>query len=81
MWESWDGVAVAGEMLGRGDHAVVLAPSDEGVGDAATSAGVLADGPGVDDRIVGIDVDVDDRRIGHVDAQGPAFEGRHPAHA
>ena len=73
-------VAVAGEMLGRGDHAVVLAAADEGVGDAADEGRVRADGPGVDDGIVGIDVDVDDRGIGHVDAHGPAFEGRDPAH-
>jgi len=72
-------VAVAGEMLGRGDHPVLLDAPDEGVGDAADEGRIGADGPGVDDRIVGIDVDVDDRGVGHVDAHGPALEGRGPA--
>ncbi len=73
-------VAVAGEMLGRGDHAVLLDAADEGVGDAADEGRVGADRPGVDDGIVGIDVDVDDRGVGHVDAHGPALEGGDPAH-
>ena len=74
-------VAVAGEVLGRGDHAVILRPPDEGVGDAADEPGVGADGPGVDDGILGVDVDVDDRSVGHMDAHGPAFEGGDAPHA
>ena len=67
-------------MLGRGHHPVLLDAPDEGRADAPDKPGVLADGPGVDDRVVRVDVDVDDRGVGHVDAHGPALERRDPAH-
>ena len=73
-------VAVAGKVLGRGDHAVLLGALDEGDGHPADVLRVLADGTGVDDGIVRIDVDVDDRGVILVDADGPGFERRDAPH-
>ena len=73
-------IAVAREVLGGGDHPVVLAAANERPREAGDELGRFADGPDVDDGVVGIDVDVHDGRVGLVNAHRPALEGRDPSH-
>ena len=46
----------------------------------ATMLRIAAERPGIDDRVVGIAVDVGDRREREVDADGAAFERGDPTH-
>ena len=64
------GAAVAREVLGAGGHARRLQPGDRGGGVPRHEAGVGAERPGADDRVVGGGVDVDRRRQVQIDAEG-----------
>ena len=68
-------VAAAGEMLGRGQHAVVVIAADVGPDHAAEQVQVAAEGADALGRVVGAPGDVDDRRVGQMDAHGPALDG------
>ena len=73
------GVAVAREMLDRGEHAARLQPFDVRGGERADPLRILAERPDVDDRIAGVVVDVDDRREVDVHADSPGFGSRDAA--
>ena len=68
------GVAVAGEVLGRGEHPVVLEAPHLGRHEPAHVGRILAERAGIDDRVGGIVVDVGHRREGQVHADGAALE-------
>ena len=74
------GVAVAGEVLGGCDRAVVLDAPHEGGAQHGDLVRILADCPHVDDGILRVVVDVEDRREGHVDADRPPLQRGHAAH-
>ena len=72
------GVAVAGEMLGRGQQAAFARAAHEGRDQAAHHLRVLAVGADVDHGVAGVVVDVDHRRERPVDAQrAPLARGHH----
>ena len=73
-------VAVPRKMLGRGDHAVSLAAPDKGGGQAANALRPLSERARADDGVVGVDVDVHDRRVGHMDSQSSSFDSRDFSH-
>ena len=73
------GVAVAGEVLGGGEREILLVgvrALDEGHHVRGDGLRVLAEGADVDDRIVGVVVDVGDRVVDPVDAEGAGLARR-----
>jgi hypothetical protein len=67
------GVAVAREVLGCGQHPVLLQTPDLRRNQAANGVGVFAKGTDIDDRIGGVVVDVGHRREGEVNAHRAAL--------
>ena len=70
------GVAVAGKVLRRGEHPVVLEAAHLGRDEPADVGRVLAERAGVDDRVGGIVVDVGHRREREVDRRRPGPRAR-----
>jgi len=72
-------VAVAGEVLGRGDGAGVLHAAHEGAYHGGDQARVFAESADVDDRVQRVVVHVGHRRVELVHAQRTCFAGRNVA--
>ena len=72
-------VAVAREMLDRGEHAAGPQPFDVRARERADPRRVLTERTNVDDRIARVVVDVDDRREVDVHAHRPGLGGRDAA--
>ena len=62
------------EVLGRGQHPVLLVAPDVGPGQPPQPVDVGAEGADAQDRIIRAGLDVDDGRVGQMDADRPAFE-------
>ena len=75
------GVAVAGKVLGRRDHAAVPDAADVRAGHVRHELHILAERADVDDRIPGVVVDVDDGIEVDGDAERTALFGRQPSGA
>src|SRR5690606_7000945 len=67
-------VAVAGEVLGGGQRAVLLEPADVRGAEARDVGRIFAVAARVDDGVRRVVVDVDDRRVDHVHADGAGLE-------
>ena len=74
-------VAVAGEVLGGGQHPGVLEPLDEGQAVAGDELGVGAEAAQADDRVLGVGVDVEHRGEVHVGAGVAGLLADGPGHA
>jgi len=75
------GVAVAGEVLGRGHGAASPGAPDECCSQAPHLLRVLAEGAGVDNGVLGVRVHIHHRREDHMDAHRPGLPGRGLAEA
>ena len=69
------GIAMAGKMLGAGEEALLLKGFYESRGTLCYGRGVVPEGAGVDDGILGIAVDVADRGEIKVEARGESQVG------
>src|SRR2546429_9698896 len=74
-------VAMAGEVLAAGQHAVVLQPGDHGEAERLYQFRVVPEGPVTADGILRIGVHVQDRGQVHVNPDRPQPPARHLAEA
>jgi len=73
-------IAMAGEMFGRSYHPVWLATLDKSSGQASHQFRVFTDRPGIYDRIIRVDININHRGISHMNPESPALDSGNTAH-